>query len=115
MERLIKVLIDLLVSKGMELTSIPAFIRNLGNTLATDPYMTLEELSRHIQLLGWDDFELDLCTLQLVLATFEFDFSPQSTRGVSENSVQAELPELAGKKEGLLAFHIDHSKVMHIG
>ena len=69
MEQLIKTLIELLVSKGVELTSIPAFIRNLANTLVSDPALTLEELNRHIHVLGWDDFELDPYTLHLVLAT----------------------------------------------
>jgi len=79
MERLIKTLIELLVSKGMELTSIPAFIRNLANTLASDPSLSLEELNRQIHFLGWDDFELDPYTLHLVLATFESDLSAEQT------------------------------------
>lgn len=71
MERLIRTLIELLVEKGMELTSIPAFIRNLAHTLAADPDLTIEELNGKIHQLGWDDFDLDYYTLQLVLATFE--------------------------------------------
>ncbi len=71
MERLIKLLIDRLSSKGMEVTSIPAYIRNFAHTLIAHPSMSLEELNTHLQELGWDDFELDNDTFYLILATFE--------------------------------------------
>jgi len=58
MERLIRVLTERLVTKGMETTSIPAFIRNLANSIAVNPYMSLQDLNSHLQLLGWDDFEV---------------------------------------------------------
>ena len=73
-DRLIKALIEMLASKGMDLSSIPAFIRNLAYMLASEPGLTLEELNRRIHLSGWEDFELDLYTLKLVLATFDPDF-----------------------------------------
>lgn len=90
MERLIKTLIELLVSKGMELTSIPAFIRNLANALASNPSLSLEELNRQIHSLGWDDFELDPYTLHLVLATFESDLSGGSTGRIGFSLVSYE-------------------------
>ena len=74
-DMLIKALIELLASKGMDLSSIPAFIRNLAYTLASEPGLTLEELNRRIHSSGWEDFEVDLYTLKLVLATFDPDFS----------------------------------------
>lgn len=71
MERLIRILIARLVSKGIELTCIPTFIRNLANTLAANPTMGCEELSTHLHSLGWGDFELDEHTLHLSIAVFE--------------------------------------------
>ena len=71
MERLIKAVIERLAGKGMELAYIPAFIRNLVNSIAENPYMTLRELNDHLQLLGWDNTELDEYTLQLIIAIFE--------------------------------------------
>ncbi|MBN2125955.1 MAG: hypothetical protein JW821_16780 [Deltaproteobacteria bacterium] len=73
MEDLIKILIKRLVSKGMELTCIPSFIRNLANTIAANPNMTFEDLNRHLKMLGWQDFELDFYTLHLIIAAFETD------------------------------------------
>ncbi|MBW1716316.1 MAG: hypothetical protein JRJ77_10940 [Deltaproteobacteria bacterium] len=75
MEQLTRTLVHRLVSKGMEVTSIPAFMRNLANTIAANPSLTLAELNTHLQLLGWDGFELDDYTLQLIIATFEPDLA----------------------------------------
>ena len=113
MERIIKVLIDLLVSKGMELTSIPAFIRNLANTLAEEPNLSLEELNRHIHHLGWDEFDLDLCTLQLVLATFDSDLTIRNTGRLRARSVPMEYYKIKEEKERTFTFQLDHSKVVH--
>ncbi len=99
MKRLIKALIELLVSKGMELTSIPAFIRNLANTLAADPHLTLEELNRQIHALGWHNFDLDFYTLQLILATFESDVSPIATGRDGISPVHIEAPRHSVGKE----------------
>lgn len=114
MERLIKVLIELLVSKGMELTSIPAFIRNLANALAADPYMSLEELNTQIHMLGWENFDLDLCTLQLVLATFDSDLSPRITLRVGSHSLPVQYHEMSAEKAQSFTYQIDHRKVVHI-
>lgn len=72
MDRMIKTLIDRLVRKGMEIKTIPAYIRNLAHTIS-DAYLSPQELNRRLQLLGWDDFELDDHTLQLIIAIFETD------------------------------------------
>jgi hypothetical protein len=79
MERLIRILIARLVSKGMELTCIPAFIRNLANILAANPTMGREELSTHLHSLGWGDFELDEHTLHLSIAVFESNLENTDT------------------------------------
>jgi len=41
MEQLIIVLIERLVWKGMEVTSIPAYTRDLANTIAVNGYLSL--------------------------------------------------------------------------
>jgi hypothetical protein len=73
MEVLIRILVRRLVGKGMEVTTIPAFIRDLANTIVAHGYSSLQELNRRLQSLGWEDFELDDYTLQLIVATFEPD------------------------------------------
>lgn len=73
MDRMIKTLIDRLVRKGMEIETIPAYIRNLVHTISVDVILSPQELNRRLQLLGWDDFELDDHTLQLIIAIFETD------------------------------------------
>lgn len=71
MERIITTLIERLVGKGMEINTIPAYIRDLVNILAMNSHLSLEELNDRLRSLGWDDFELDDHTLQLILANFE--------------------------------------------
>jgi len=75
MEQLIRILIRRLVGKGMEISTIPAYIRDLANTMVANGYSSLEELNSHPQLLGWDDFELDDHTLRLIIARFEPDLA----------------------------------------
>lgn len=73
MDYLIRILIEHLVAKGVELNSVPAFIRDLATTVAVNPDMSLPELNRKLHLLGWDGIELDDFTLQLVLVNFQSD------------------------------------------
>ena len=75
MERLTTILIQRMVRKGMEITTIPTYVRDLVNTLAVNGYLSLQELNGRLQSLGWDDFELDDYTLQLIIATFEPDLA----------------------------------------
>ncbi len=65
-----KILIDRLAEKGMDINNISAYIRNLANTLAANRLLSLQELNRRLQMLGWNDFELDDHTLQLIMASF---------------------------------------------
>ena len=76
---LIRILIDRLARKGMEVTTIPAYIRDLGNSIAGDKASNLEELNKRLHLLGWDDIDLDDYTLQLILAVFEPDSECESS------------------------------------
>jgi len=71
MEGLMKILIRRLVGKGMEISTIPAYIRDLANTIVAHGCPNLQELNRRLQSLGWDHFELDDYTLQLIIAIFE--------------------------------------------
>ena len=75
MEDLIGILIERLTGKGMEVSAIPAFIRDLANTIVAHGYSSLQELNGRLQSLGWDDFELDDYTLQLIIAIFERDLA----------------------------------------
>lgn len=71
MKQLTEILIRRLEKKGIPPDIIPGFFRDLVNTISTNPHGTLEDLNRRLQLLGWDGFELDDQTLQLVIASFE--------------------------------------------
>ncbi|MBW1795783.1 MAG: hypothetical protein JRJ38_15385 [Deltaproteobacteria bacterium] len=71
MNQLIEILVDRLERKGMAQNTIPGFIRSLANTISEMPDMTIGEVRRRLQSLGWDDFELDDHTLQLIIAVFQ--------------------------------------------
>jgi hypothetical protein len=79
MEQLIKAVVERLARQGMEVTAIPAFIRNFGNTVSAFPFMSLQELNNHLHLLGWDNFELDSYTFYLMLSTFDPDLGVELT------------------------------------
>jgi hypothetical protein len=59
----------------MEVSHIPAFIRNLAQSLAADPDITFQDLDAELKQLGWNDFELDVYTLQLVLVALGLEAS----------------------------------------
>jgi hypothetical protein len=67
-------MIDHLVDKGMEVSAISAYIRNLANIITENPHITLQELGEQMRSLGWNDFQLDGYTLRLILANFETDY-----------------------------------------
>ena len=71
MEELIGVLIERLANKGMKGPYISPFMRNVANSIAANPSMSLRDLREHLQLLGWDDFELDDYTFHLITTIFE--------------------------------------------
>jgi len=71
MEPLVGILTERLVEKGMEVTSIPAFIRNVANIMVAHPSASLDELNKRLQFVGWGDFKLDDYILQLIIAAFE--------------------------------------------
>ncbi|MGD9031354.1 MAG: hypothetical protein PVJ69_01385 [Desulfobacteraceae bacterium] len=80
MDQVIRALIDRLIDKGMQIDVVPGYIRNALNTIAVDPFITLEELNVQMKSLGWHDLELDDYTFQLILASFGPDSDYDSTR-----------------------------------
>jgi hypothetical protein len=82
MEQRIRILIQHLIDKGMEVASIRGFIRAATLTLLTDPGMSVHELTRHLQVLGWNDLELDAATIYLLLATFDPEVADRLIRWV---------------------------------
>lgn len=92
MEPVIRALIQRLAGKGMALSHIANFIRDLANSLARNPVMTLQDLNAELKRLGWDDFELDVDTLELVLETFKLE--EHAVRRSWRNSLAATQPLL---------------------
>ncbi len=68
MEQIIKILIERLACRGMELGNIPPYIRDLANAISFYGHGDVETLNTRLQLMGWHDFELDDHTLQLIVA-----------------------------------------------
>ena len=98
MERLTTILIQRMVRKGMEITTIPTYVRDLVNTLAVNGYLSLQELNGRLQSLGWDDFELDDYTLQLIIATFEPDLAYKPPHWFDQVFDPKRLSEFAEEK-----------------
>lgn len=82
-------MIEALVSKGMEVTSIPAFIRNVANTLVENPTISLAELNGHLRMLGWYEFELDNNTFFLIMALFDPDLTRKLTHCIDSTAHHA--------------------------
>ncbi|UCH07507.1 MAG: hypothetical protein JSV55_00460 [Deltaproteobacteria bacterium] len=71
MKQLMRALMMRLAGKGMEVSDIPAYIRNVANTIVAHPNLGIEELDGYLHNLGWKNVELDNYTFMLILATFE--------------------------------------------
>jgi len=71
MGQLKDILINRLLNKGMELDMIPGFIRSLTNSFAYYPHTDFKQVSDRMRYMGWDDFELDYFTFQLMLECLE--------------------------------------------
>ena len=98
MENLIRILIGRLVGKGMEIDTIPAFIRDLANTMVANSHSSLQELNRRLKSLGWNDFELDDYTLQLIIAILEPDLAYKPPHWFDRSFDPKRLNELAEGK-----------------
>ena len=71
MDQILKILGERLVDKGIAPETIPAYIRDLFNTISMNRNLLLFEVNRGMERLGWDEFELDEHTFQLITAVFE--------------------------------------------
>lgn len=85
MDDIRRILVERMIGKGMELGTLPAYIRDLTNTVSDTTDLSLSDLNRRMQLLGWYDFDLDDHTLQLITAIFEID---------SRRSWESNMPSL---------------------
>jgi hypothetical protein len=47
--------------------ALPGFIRNLIQTMFSNPDISIRDLNRKLSWLGWTDIELDARTLELIL------------------------------------------------
>ena len=71
MDVITDIMIRRLIAKGMETTTIPAYFRDVANTIAGNSGLSLRGINRQVKLLGWDEIDLDDHTLQLMIAVFE--------------------------------------------
>lgn len=69
----LKSLLERMVSLGMEVNRVSAYLRNVANSISVDPHMSLDEINNSMESLGWDDFQLDDHTLRLILSILSDD------------------------------------------
>ena len=69
--RITEVLIQRLKEKGLPPTGMPGFIRSVMIFMADNPFLSLKEINKRLNTIGWDFFELDYHTLQLITASLE--------------------------------------------
>jgi hypothetical protein len=65
------ILLDRLEKKGIEPVLIPGLLKNILATLKDRPDITHEEVSEKLHYIGWNDFDLDENTLQIIIADYE--------------------------------------------
>jgi len=66
-----EILIQRLEDKGLPATEIPRFIRCVMIVALDNPPMSLQEMNERLQIIGWDSFEMDDHTFQLITASLE--------------------------------------------
>jgi hypothetical protein len=93
MKRVEGALEDRLLDRGMKLSSMPAYIRNVLNTMEAQPLLSLDELNRRLHVLGWGDVELDSCTFQLIKANYGADRRPDLPMFADSWETPSELRE----------------------
>ena len=108
MEQFIRMLMAHLVSKEMEVTSIPALIRNVANTIVANHSMSLEDLNDHLRSLGGDDFDLDAYTFYIVMAIFESDLAERQIYFLDLSFNQQGLHKISNRKERILPIQADN-------
>jgi len=66
LNQLTQILIERLEKKGMEPSITHGLIRDLANTILVNPHMNLLQINKRLHLLGWDSFQLDYHTLEVL-------------------------------------------------
>ncbi len=66
-----KILMERLEKKGIEPVLIPGLLKNILATLKDSPDITHKEMSERLHYIGWNDFDLDENTLQIIIADYE--------------------------------------------
>lgn len=79
MNQIKEVLLQRLEKSGLESGQIPGLIKDIANAILSTTYVNLEEVNKRLRFLGWDNFQLDEHTLQLVIAHLEVSDSTGSS------------------------------------
>jgi hypothetical protein len=66
-----KILAQRFEEKGVEPVLIPGLLKNILATLKDRPDITHEEVSEKLRYIGWNDFDMDENTLQIIIADHE--------------------------------------------
>ena len=73
MSDLKQLLYNRLLKIGVDENVIPGYIRCLANSIFLKPDMRLYQIRRHLEYMGWNDFDLDYHTFQLTKACLEME------------------------------------------
>jgi len=71
MDDLKRIVIQRLENRGIERQLIPGFIRSLANSFACDVHPNLDQVNDRLNYMGWDGYELDYHTFELVSTCLE--------------------------------------------
>jgi len=74
-----RVLRQRLENKGLDSSTIPGYMRSLTNALVKKPHMTLSQVNRQMDYVGWRGVELDYHTWELTRATLEGELAAGPT------------------------------------
>jgi len=66
-----KILNERLEKKGVDQELIPGLLKNILAALRDRPDITHEEVSEKLRYIGWNGFDLDENTLQIIIADYE--------------------------------------------
>jgi hypothetical protein len=78
-----RVLRQRLENKGLDASTIPGYMRSLNNALIKKPHMTLNQVNRQMDYVGWHGVELDYHTWELTRATLENERAVRSSLKVA--------------------------------
>jgi hypothetical protein len=66
-----KILLERFENKGVEPVLIPGLLKNILAALKDRPDISHEEVSEKLRYIGWNDFDLDENTMQIIIADYE--------------------------------------------